>query len=359
MFWQIMEQLIKMYFTVKFFELFIWRGIEYACIALVAADAISEFSALLISFVLYIFDRKKYILSSKTSVSGHNVEKKLYSIAIPVAFSTYIRSGLLTVEHILIPKGLVRNGLSHEAALSSYGILHSMVFPVLLFPTAILSSFSGLLIPELSDAAAQNEKERVKNIASHAFRSSLLFSFGVSGFFLCFSNELGMLLYQSTEAGEYMRILAPLIPVMFLDSVTDAMLKGLGEQVYSMNVNILDAFLSILFVIILLPKYGITGYIITIYVTELVNATLSVSRLLRVTELRTHTIKWLFCPLISAMGAVSLVRLMYGVLPFALVSHSELIMLGFVLSAFYLILARITRTFEKQDLMWIGSIFRS
>lgn len=357
--WQVSEQFIKMYFTVKFFILFIHRGIEYACIALVAADAISELSAFLFSAVLWFFDQKKHIPRSVTSVSGAQTEKKLYSIALPVALSTYIRSGLLTIEHILIPRGLMKSGLSKTDALSSYGILHSMVMPVLLFPTAVISSFSGLLIPELSDAAVKNEKARVQSIVAHAFRACLIFSFGVAGIFLCFSDELGILIYDSSEAGHFMRLLAPLIPVMYLDGVTDAMLKGLGEQVYSMNVNIIDALMSILFVVLLLPGCGINGYVITIYITELVNASLSIARLLKVTGLKTHAFRWLFLPLLSVLGAVSAGRAAFQLIPLVFPLREQLIIFGFAVTCLYLLLARITRVYDKSDLKRIKSVFRS
>ena len=47
---------------------------------------------------------------------------------------------------------------------------------------------------------------------------------------------------------EYIKLLAPLIPLMYLDGSVDSMLKGLGQQVYSMRVNILDSLLSVVLI---------------------------------------------------------------------------------------------------------------
>jgi len=66
--------------------------------------------------------------------------------------------------------------------------------------------------------------------------------------------------------------------VMYLDIGTDCALNGLGEQVYSMKVNILDAAVSALLVWLLVPGLGITGYTATIYIAELLNFALSVAR---------------------------------------------------------------------------------
>jgi stage V sporulation protein B len=250
------------------FEIFIGKGIEFACIALVTADVISEISAFLISYAMYYFDKKRYSAMHISKLTDKEIKNKLLGIALPVAFSTYFRSSLLTVEHILIPKCLTQSGLDRSTALSSYGTLHSMAMPILLFPLAILSSFSGLLIPELAEAKIKNKKVAVGYITRRAFQFSFIFSFLISGILICFSEDFGMLIYHSEEASRYIRLLAPLIPIMYLDGVTDAMLKGLGEQVYSMNVNIIDALISVFLVMILLPKYGMSGYIITIYIRK-------------------------------------------------------------------------------------------
>ncbi len=351
--YSISEQLIKIFFTVKLFELYISQGIEKACLAMIIADVISEFSAFSISAIMYYFDKKRYISSGTSSVKGGDITKKLCSIALPVAFSTYIRSGLLTIEHILIPRGLIKNGLDRSLALSSYGILHSMVMPVVLFPTAILSSFSVLLIPELAEARIKNKKTLVQSIASRAFHYSLIFSIGIAGVLICFSGELGMVIYKSPEASRYIRLIAPLVPVMYLDSVTDAMLKGLGRQVYSMNVNIIDALLSIVCVLFLLPKYGILGYIMTIYITELINASLSIVKLLNDTELRPKLAKWIFFPIISIIGAASISRLIFDNIELPIGRTTEVIIYILVMLTLYFILAQLTGALNRRDKAWL------
>ena len=63
--------------------------------------------------------------------------------------------------------------------------------------------------------------------------------------------------------------------------VVDGCLKGLGQQVWSMGINILDAGLGVLLVWQLLPVGALRAYIGIIYFNELLNFTLSVLRLRR------------------------------------------------------------------------------
>ena len=75
------------------------------------------------------------------------------------------------------------------------------------------------------------------------------------------------------------------MPVMFLDTAVDSMLKGLGEQVYCAKVNTVDAALCLASVLVAVPGFGIAGYIAVIYASEALNASLSIARLVRITSL--------------------------------------------------------------------------
>ena len=334
---QICEQGAKITVVTALLTLAAPKGLEYACIAVVAGGAISEAVCVIISALLYLFDRKIHKKAKYQSLKyKENIDTPLgflcskgcfikfkekeqikksdsiISIALPVAVSTYVRSALLTIEHLAIPWGLKRSGASSIEALGSYGVLHGIAFPLLLFPSAVLGSFASLLIPELSSAQEQKDKERIRRIVSKVFFFSLIFSIGVSGIFVCFSKELGEIICKSTEAGEFIKLLAPLIPLMYLDTAVDSMLKGLGEQLYTMRVNIADAFISVLLVLILLPRMGIHGYVVVIFSMELFNTTLSVIKLLSITKIKTPVFSWIFKPLLSVILATIITRLLFN-----------------------------------------------
>ena len=188
---------------------------------------------------------------------------------------------------------------------------------------------------------------------------SLFFSIGVSGIMLCYSYELGTSIYQSVEAAKYIKLLAPLIPIMYFDSTVDAMLKGLGEQVYSMNVNIIDSSLSVVLVWLTLPVLGIEGYLVTIYITELLNAALSIVRLLNVSNIKPRIFKWIAKPLISIVGATALSRLISSCLLNVTVAKKHEVFFLITLTALlYILIACITSAFDKDDIKWIVKIIK-
>ena len=126
----------------------------------------------------------------------------------------------------------------------------------------------------------------MNRIASEAMGATLAYSTVAAVLLSLFSEELGYAVYDSYEAGRYIGVLALIVPIMYMDHVTDSMLKGVGEQVYSMWVNISDSVLSVLLVWFLIPRLGIMGYALVIVIMEGYNFTLSLLRLRRRLRIR-------------------------------------------------------------------------
>ncbi len=352
---QICEQGIKILLTTYLLLFIAPKSVEGCVLAILCGGAVAESFSLLLNLFLYWLD-KGHFRGIKPLKSG---EKPAVSkIALPVAISAYARSGLLAIEHILIPRGLSRHGAANSAALASYGALQSMALPVVLYPAAILSSFSSLLIPEVTEQQASNNRREIRYIAGRAYQLTLLFSVGVSAIMLFLSAELGDVLYENAEVSYFIKMLAPLIPIMYMDTATDAMLKGLGEQVYSMNVNIIDALVSVICVAILVPKFGIYGYLITIYITEILNASLSITRLLRVSGYRPRLFRLFGIPLFCGVGATCIARLLLAAFPFGMGVGWGLTLHIMLCAALYIALLYMTGGFGKADSKWLWrSIF--
>ncbi len=300
---QILSQLFKVGLTV-FCLLRAGKGDVASSAALLSlVSTLTELLTFLIILVQYLADRAKFRKKEKASPPQVLPVAK---IALPLALSTYVRQALVTLEHILIPRRLRLHGESQQEALSAYGVLHGMALGVVLYPMATLTSFSGLLVPEFAESFAEGDKKRLSRLAAEAFETTLGYAVCVAVFLAFFSEEIGYAVYRSADAGLYIAVLAPAVPIMYLDHVTDNMLKGIGEQVYSMWVNVTDAALSILLVLILLPKFGIFGYALVIIGMEGYNFFLSLLRLRRRISFRVRFLHAILLPAAAAGLAVFL-----------------------------------------------------
>lgn len=328
------------------------RGIEYACLSVVGGAAISEIISLVLAVFLYVTDRGvktgiKDASSPAIPKSKHSALSRAAAIAFPVAAGSYVRQGLLCAEHLAIPAGLRKSGANPEGALASYGVLHGMAFPLIFFPSSVISAFASLLVPELSECLATDNNLRAREIGIKVIRVSLWFSVGVAGIFLAFSHTLGMSVYDSTEAGRYIAAFAPLVPLMYLDTSVDSILKGLGQQVYCMKVNILDAGLSLILVLTLVPRFGIWGYVVCVYITETVNAALSISRMLAVTKIR-FRFSWAAVPGLCIMLSCTGVRLLTSFMHIGSPSSVQIALTVLI----YVILLVLFRSVSRNDIQY-------
>ena len=252
--------------------------IEKCCTAVTMGRVTADIFSLAVMSAVFLNDAYRHC--EKRS-KGAALTSRMLKIAVPLAVSAYARSALSTIQHLFVPKGLKAAGYSSDRALSGYGIIQGMALPVIFFPSCIMGAVAELIVPELTEAQVRNENgisARIDRLLSF----SALFSMSVSIVLIALADYIGVKIYKSAEAGYYIRLLAPLIPVMYTDMTVDGCLKGLGQQMWCMGINILDALSGVLLVWWLLPKYALEAYIAIIYATEILNYLLSCFRLNRV-----------------------------------------------------------------------------
>ena len=273
---QIFEQILKVTLISLFINYFMPCGLEYICISLILGNIISEIISFIYIYTLYRLDLNK--LSQYKPIKTF-YEKRILQITLPVGLTSFIRSGLSTIKQILIPHGFEKNGNTCEQALANYGLISGMAMPLILFPNTIILAFSNLLIPEITEFTTRSEFSRIKRITRKIIKYTIIFSLAISVILFIFAPQLSLFMYHSTKVTKFIKILAPLIPIMYLDNVVDAILKGLDRQVSVLKINILDSFSCIILIILLIPQLGITGFIFTIYFSEILNFLLSYNTL--------------------------------------------------------------------------------
>ena len=210
--------------------------------------------------------------------------RRVFALALPVGLADDLRAGVNTVENLIIPRRLALYAGTVNA-MADYGVLHGMVFPVLMFPAAILGALADLLVAEFSRCASHPGQVRVRYLARQGLRVAWLFGLAAGGVLFAFARPLGELLYHSRAAGACIRLYAPLVPLLYLDGVVDAMCKGLGQQSANARYNLLTNLLDVVLLWLLLPRYGMGGYYFSFAATHLINFALSFRRLSRSVEL--------------------------------------------------------------------------
>ena len=274
--------LLEQLFCAGLVVLFLSRApegdIERSCAAVAAGVTAADMLSLAMMLAFYTGDRRRH---GERRVGSVRLTARMFGVAVPLAVSAYARSALSTLEHLLVPRGFRRSGLSADAALAGYGVIQGMAMPIIGFPSCLLSAAAELMIPTLTEAQMRSDAAGIRRAVSSLLKLCAAFSVAAALILWRFGGALGEAVYGSAEAGRFIRLLAPLVPIMYTDMVVDGCLKGLGQQVWSMGINILDAALGVVLVWQLLPIGALTAYIGIIYFNECLNFALSAARLHR------------------------------------------------------------------------------
>lgn len=259
---------------------------------------LSEFISFLYAFIMYKKDIKKYNIEKNSSKSNVNLTKDILKISAPISFTSFVRSGLSTLKHTLIPLRLQKYGFSYDYALSRYGLIHGIALPFVLMPSIFINCFSSLLLPEYSRFYAADNKNKIQRITEKIFNITFLASLYISFIIYISSDLLCYSIYKDSEVSYYVKVLTPLICIIYLDYIVDNILRGLDLQVRVMKINIIDVVVSILLIYFGVPYLGTFGYILVIYVSEYLNGLLSINLLLKKIDLNFKFFDWLIFPAI-------------------------------------------------------------
>lgn len=335
---EVAEQLCSMAATLTI--LHFWAGGEAcrACQSVVLGSALGGCLTLLCLIALRLLEKPP--VGDRIPVS-----KRLHQAAVPLALADVLKSGISTVENLMVPKRLALN-TAVESPLAAFGLISGMVFPVLMFPACILYGLAELLIPELARCAAAESKHRISYLVRRSLRVAMLYGILFSGLMFLLADTLCMTLYQNAEAGNYLKLYACLIPMLYCDAITDAMTKGLGQQKVCVRYNILTNSLDVLFLYLLLPNYGMEGYFLSFLVTHLLNFILSLRRLLKIAG---ECISF-HIPGLTSAAAIAAVWLVSHLSAPGLQAAVYPIVLG---SLLYLL-----KVISREDIVWLKGLIR-
>ena len=335
---EVVEQLLSMLGTVLLLTLWAKEDSTRACLSVIMGSGLG--GCFTLTTLLLLKGRKKNAPSARIPMA-----RKLWQTAVPLAIADDVKAGISTTENLMVPKRL---GLyaGEMAPLAAFGMVCGMVFPVLMFPAAILFGLAELLIPELARCSAAGSTQRIRHLSERSILLALIYGAFCGGILFLTADALCQKLYKTQEAGQYLQWYALLAPMLYCDAIVDAMTKGLGQQKICVRNNIITSALDVIFLYLLLPKYGMKGYYISFLLTHLLNFILSV-RLLRKLVGRLVSFTRGLLTVLSVLCALAVGYLLPGGIMsccgFSLVFPALLFLFGVV---------------NAQDLQWLVGLIR-
>ena len=335
---EVAEQLLSMALTMTFLTIWAKNDAVRACQSIIFGSGLAGCVTVLILMILRIWEKPPR--SAPIALT-----RPLLEAAVPLALADDLKAGISTVENLMVPKRLALfAGLDNP--LAAFGMVCGMVFPVLMFPAAIIFGLAELLIPELARCAAAGSQNRIRYLVKRSLKITLLYGCFFCGLEILLGQTLCQLLYKSEEAGSHLQLYALLIPMLYCDAITDAMTKGLGQQKACVRYNIITSSLDVLFLYLLLPKYGMYGYFFSFLITHLLNFLLSIRRLLKITG-----------KVISL--SVPIWTLLATAMSIFVASHVyQPVVRGISFGVIFICMLFLMQVLKKEDVLWVKGLIK-
>ena len=293
----------------------IWYALEWGnapdvsarCTAVLAATAVSEAVSACILLLFYRGEAVRAFGAEKARRPA-DPARRLWEILWPVEGGRCLASALHTAENMLVPACLtvcLLDAGGRSAAVAQYGSLKGMALPLLTFPFGLLGSLSVLLMPEITQAHIRGERARLDCLLDRMLRLTGCFSALAGALFWVWGEPLALLLYHSQEAGFYLRVLGPAMPLMYLESMVDGAMKGVGEQKAAFRYSVWDSILRIGGVVALLPRFGMKGFLAVILLSSLYTCAANTGHLLFSSGTQHAFRRWLGAPALAAVLAAA------------------------------------------------------
>lgn len=269
----------------------------------------------------------------------------LIKSSLPITAVKTSGSILNSVIALAVPQLLIAGGMSIADAMSAYGVSVGMAMPLLYVPITVVGSLAFVMIPTLSTAKAGGDVKSVKR----QIESAIAFSLTLSALFIPLFYELGepigILVYNSAQAGRFLSFSAWLLIPIALESITSSMMNSLDLEIKSFINYLIGS--GVLFLILFLSRGRFTINVLSLAM----GANLTLSCILDIIDIRRKT-KISFSFLFTLIKSVCLIfpaillnRWLYSLF-FALPSFFRIAFAGGISVAFMVLMNLVFATFD-------------
>ncbi len=277
------------------------------CTLVLGATALSEAVSCTL-MALFCRGEARRCFGGKRAQTPPEASRRLWDILWPVEGGRVLASALHTAENMLVPACLAVY-LTGAGAGRGAGTIRraqgGMALPLLTFPFGLLGSLAVLLMPEITQAHVLGQTARLNALLDRMLRLTGFFSALAAALFWCWGPDAAGLLYGSAEAGFYLQVLAPVLPLLYLESMVDGAMKGVGEQKAAFRYSVWDAVLRLAGVAVLLPRYGMRGFLAVMLLSTLYTCTANTGRLLFSSGMPHAFRRWLGAPALAGALAAA------------------------------------------------------
>lgn len=256
------EDIIRLITLIIGIPIFLTKGIYSAISFIVLSNIFSEITSII---VLFIFLPKNFNLTKKDITPNAKNIKDIFNIGLPSTGSRILGNIAYFFEPIIITNTLLHIGYTNNFIVTEYGILNGYVMPLLTLPSFFTAAISQALLPVVSNAYSRNDVKYAKQKIRQAIFFSLLIGIPATIIFLFFPNILLKIIYNTNEGINYIKVLAPLFILHYIQSPLTSSLQAMGKAKCAMIGTLIGIIIKMTTLFIFLNlRIGLWGLVIAI-----------------------------------------------------------------------------------------------
>ncbi|MBR3146253.1 MAG: oligosaccharide flippase family protein [Bacilli bacterium] len=236
-------------------------GLKYIVCFLILINIISE---IISTIILIIFLPKNIHITKEDLKPNKTYIKETLNICIPNTTSKLIGSIGFFLEPIILTNILLLN-YSNNYITTEYGVISGYVIPIILLPSFFTLALSQSLLPVISKDSVKNNLKSIKKKVSYIIFLSLLIGIPITIILLFKGDQLLQLIYHTSKGYNYLKILAPVCLLQYIQAPLSTTLDALGKSKINLISTILGTITrTISLIIFSYSKIGIYSLIISI-----------------------------------------------------------------------------------------------
>lgn len=211
--------------------------------------------AVLISYIFsfslataVFFIRKNRITNPKNEL------RPLITSAVPITAMRTVNSLANSLISIILPLRLISAGYTNSQAMSWFGSAVGQAIPLLNTPTSLISSFTLVLVPEISENFYRRNFGALRKDIEKALKFTVALTCLFIPVFTVCGSEIGIVVFGGYECGNYLCASAFMMIIMSLSAITTSMLNSMGKENKTLIYYVISEMFMLLCVLIL-PKY--------------------------------------------------------------------------------------------------------
>lgn len=261
----IIEQIVRLVLIVLVVPTLVNKSIIYAVTFLILVNMLSELTSI---FVLLLFMPQNTNIRKEDFKPNKKDIRNILDISIPTTGSRLIGNIGYFLEPIILTFVLTTIGYSNNYITLEYGIISGYVMPLLLLPSFFTNAISQALIPVISKSYSNNEYSYTKKKLKQGILFSFLIGIPATLLFMIFPKFFLNLIYHTNEGIEYIRFLAPIFLLHYLETPLASSLQAMGKAKETFQISLKTTIVrSVSLFLLLFLKIGMWGFIFSLTIS--------------------------------------------------------------------------------------------